>query len=66
MKTRITITIDNSVLDKLPKYGKSGAVNAILKNHYQNEGFDQLWQRIKKKILSDKDIGQWIEFEARK
>lgn len=64
MKTRITITIDSSVLEKLPKYGKSGVVNEILKRHFQNEGAEQLWEFIKGKILEDKDIGEWIAVEG--
>jgi len=57
---RITITIEDSLHDKLPKYGKSGAVNAILKSHYQKEGFDQLYDKLKQRLLRDKDMNNWL------
>lgn len=62
---RITITIEDSIYDKLPKYGKSGAINVILKHHYQNEGFDQLYDKLKYKLLRDKDMNEWITVTAR-
>lgn len=61
---RITITIEEGLYDKLPKYGKSGVINLLIKQHYQKEGFEQLWEEIKKKILADKDIGEWIQIEG--
>ena len=61
---RITITIEEGLYDKLPKYGKSGAINVILKHHYQQEGREKLWEYIKQKILADKDIGDWIAYEG--
>jgi predicted CopG family antitoxin len=57
---RITITIEESIYDKLPKYGKSGAINVILKHHYQKEGADQLYQTIKQRLMKDQDIDDWI------
>ena len=45
---RITITIEEGLYDKLPKYGKSGAINVILKHHYQQEGREKLWEYIKR------------------
>ena len=34
---RITVTIEESLYDKLPKYGKSGVVNLLIKQHFQKE-----------------------------
>jgi len=62
---RITITIEESIYDKLPKYGKSGAINVILKHHYQKEGIDQLYETIKRKLMKDKDMNDWITITAR-
>jgi len=53
---RITITIEESLYDKLPKYGKSGVINLIVKQHYQREGFEQLYETIKRKLLKDADF----------
>lgn len=57
---RITITIEDGLYDKLPKYGKSGVINLLIKQHYQKEGFDQLYEALKKKLLVDKDMNDWI------
>lgn len=62
MKARLTVTLDPSVYEKLPRYGKSGEINHILKQHYQNEGFEQLYAKLKKRLLQDKDINDWIVF----
>jgi hypothetical protein len=62
---RITITLEESVYDRLPKYGKSGVVSAILKTHYQKESIDQLYAQIKLRILRDKDINEWITVTAK-
>lgn len=62
---RITITIEESLYDKLPKYGKSGVINLLIKQHFQKEGFDQLYELLKKRLLVDKDMSEWIEFTVR-
>jgi hypothetical protein len=62
---RITITIEDSLLDKLPKYGKSGVINLLIKQHYQKEGFDQLYDKLKARLLRDKDINDWITVTAK-
>lgn len=62
---RITITIDDYLYDKLPKYGKSGVINLLIKQHFQKEGADQLYEAIKQRLLKDKDINEWIVYTAR-
>lgn len=62
---RITITIEDHLLDKLPKYGKSGVINLLIKQHYQNEGLDQLYEGIKHRLMRDRDVNQWIEVTAK-
>lgn len=57
---RITITIEEGLYDKLPKYGKSGVINLLIKQHFQKDGADQLYLSIKQRILRDKDINDWI------
>lgn len=59
-KRRITITLDNSVFDKLPKRDRSAFINLVVKQHFQKESFDQLYELLKKRILVDKDINDWI------
>lgn len=61
---RITITLEPGVVAKLPKRDRSAAINLIIKQYYQNEGADELWQTIKQKILADKDIGEWITVDG--
>lgn len=62
---RITITIEDSLYDKLPKYGKSGVINLLIKQHFQKEGFDQLYERLKKRLLVDKDLNDWMVLTVR-
>jgi len=62
---RLTITIDESVYDKLPVHGKSGTINTILKYHYQRESFDQLYDSLKRKLMQDKGMNDWITTTAR-
>ena len=62
---RITITIEESLYDKLPKYGKSGVINLLIKQHYQKEGFDQLYEGLKRRLLADKDMNDWITLTVR-
>lgn len=50
---RITITIEDSLYDKLPKYGKSGVVSLLIKQHYQNEGIDALYNEIRLRLLKE-------------
>lgn len=64
-KRRITITVDNAVFDKLPKRDRSAHINLIIKNHYQKESADQLYEYFKKRLLKDKDINEWIVITAR-
>lgn len=62
---RITITIEEGLYDKLPKYGKSGVINLLIKQHYQNEGFDQLYEKLMQRLLKDKRMNDWIALTAR-
>lgn len=64
-KARLTITLDNSIYDKLPKRDRSAFINLILKQHYQRESIDDLYTLIKQRILRDKDINEWITITAR-
>lgn len=59
-KARITITLDNSVFDKLPKRDRSAFINLVIKQHFQRESFDQLYDSLKKRLLRDKDINEWM------
>ena len=61
---RITITIDEAVYDKLPKYGKSGVINLLVKQHFQKEGADQLYQTIKQKLQNDWEFQEWVKDQA--
>lgn len=56
MKNRFTFTLDQSVVDNLPKQNKSAVVNAILKEHFQNEGREKLYAYIKERLLNDPDF----------
>lgn len=62
---RITITIEEGLYDKLPKYGKSGVINLLIKQHFQKEGFDQLYETLKKRLMKDKDMNDWITVTVR-
>lgn len=64
-KRRISITIDNSVYDKLPKQGRSAFINLVVKQHYQKESAEQLYEYIKKRLLRDKDMNDWMVATAR-
>lgn len=60
MYPRITITLEPSVMAKLPKRDRSATINLILKQHYQKEGFDQLYSNLKTRLMKDKDMNDWI------
>lgn len=62
---RITITIEDSLYDKLPKYGKSGVINLLIKQHFQKEGFDQLYESLVSRLLKDKRMNEWMVYTAR-
>lgn len=64
-KRRITITLDNSVFDKLPKRDRSAYINLVVKRHYQRESFDELYDSLKKRLMVDKDMNDWITFTVR-
>lgn len=57
---RITITLEPSVHAKLPKRDRSAFINVILKQHFQKEGFEQLYENLKKRLMNDKDMNDWI------
>lgn len=59
-KRRITITLDNSVFDKLPKRDRSAFINLVVKQHFQKDSFDQLYDGLKKRLLVDKDMNDWM------
>jgi hypothetical protein len=62
---RITITLEPSVIAKLPKRDRSAFINLIIKQHFQKEGFDQMYELLKKRLLADKDINDWMVATAR-
>ena len=64
-KIKLSITLDPAVVQKLPKQNRSYAIETILKQHFQYEGSERLYDAIKKKLMRDEDIGQWIEFTVK-
>ena len=56
MKNRFTFTLDQSVVDNLPKQNKSAVVNAILKEHFQNEGREKLYEYIRRRYESETGV----------
>ena len=61
---RITITIEPQIFDKLPKKDRSAYINLVLKQHYQADSADKLFLAIKKQILADQDISDYIYNKA--
>ena len=59
-KRKVSITLDNSVFDKLPKRDKSAYINLVLKQHYQKEAFDQLYEGLKKRLMGDQQMMDWV------
>lgn len=49
-KIKKTYSLDHAVVEKLPKKNQSAVVNQILISHFQNEGFDALYQKIKRRL----------------
>lgn len=64
-KAKLSITLDNSVYDRLPKRDRSAFINLILKQHYQKDSLDQLYETIKQRLLRDKDMNEWITITAK-
>lgn len=59
-KTKLTITLDPGVIDKLPRTNKSYAINSILIKHFQDEGVDKLYEHIAKKFLKDERLSEYV------
>ena len=59
-KRRITITLDNSVFDRLPRRDRSAFINLVLKQHFQKDAADQLYEYTKNRLMKDKDMNEWI------
>lgn len=56
LKKRLTISLDYALLAKLDKRNRSGDVERILKQHFQNEGFEMLYNKLKQRLLQDPDF----------
>ena len=54
--TKLTITLEPAIVAKLPRKNKSYAINQILKQHFQKEGVDSLYETIKQQLLEDDDV----------
>lgn len=63
--TKTSITLEQQVYAKLPSKNKSAYINLVLKQHFQQEGFDQLYDKLKYRLLRDKDMNEWITITAR-
>lgn len=50
LKKRLTISLDYSLLAKLDNRNRSGDVERILKQHFQREGAEQLYDYIKGRL----------------
>lgn len=62
---RITITLEPGVLAKLPKRDRSAFINLILRQHFQNEGLDRLFEAFKDKLIRDEGFNKWLETTVR-
>lgn len=51
--TKLSITIETSVRDKLPKTNKSAFINQILKQHFLKENVDGLYNYIKQRMIKE-------------
>lgn len=64
-KRRLTITLDNSIFDRLPKRDRSSFINQVLKQYYQLEAFEQFYDKFKKKLINDKEWAEYLELTIR-
>lgn len=55
-KRRLTITLDPAIYYKLPRVNKSLAIEDILRGHYQLQGFDKMYVKLRDKLLLDNDF----------
>lgn len=53
LKKRLTISLDYSLLAKLDNRNRSGDVERILKQHFQREGAEQLYDYIKGRMIKE-------------
>lgn len=51
--TKLSITIETSIRDKLPKTNKSAFINQILKQHFLKENVDGLYNYIKQRMIKE-------------
>lgn len=55
-KTRLTITLDSSVADKLPSLNKSAIINQILKSYYMSQQVTDIANAVAEILLNDKNF----------
>lgn len=51
--TKLSITIDTSINDKLPKLNKSAFINQVLKQHFLKENVDGIYTYIKSRMIKE-------------
>lgn len=51
--TKLSITVDTSVNDKLPKLNKSAFINQVLKQHFLKENVDGIYTYIKSRMIRE-------------
>lgn len=51
--TKLSITIDTSINDKLPKLNKSAFINQVLKQHFLKENVDGIYTYIKGRMIKE-------------
>lgn len=65
-KVKLSITLNPGIANKLPKVNRSQFIESVLVAHFQNEGFEKLYARIRQRLLDDPEFrqGTGIETEA--
>lgn len=53
LKKRVTISLDTALYARLDKRNRSGAIENIIKQHFQKESIEALYEIIKQKLIYD-------------
>ena len=53
LKKRVTISLDTALYARLDKRNRSGAIENIIKQHFQREGAEQLYDYIKSRMIKE-------------
>jgi len=53
LKKRVTISLDQALYARLDKRNRSGAIENIIKLHYQKESIDALYTMIKQRLIKE-------------